>query len=913
LATVTELRDNGATVTNVATPIIEPLAAQEVFGGKLRRFGDHYNTSPNSHLYRFLVALCGEAGAGSLKKELLLPKLFERLESTQYLNLDRLYGDALALPRLSAEVYSVDPENQSLTQAQWDDVHAKDAAYRERCLTWMRAILAGPTVEGLKLAGQAATGVECDVFEQYKYLDNTGVTNIGQFNSRNEFIIIPRTPTITEQDRRRIARLVDQLKPTGTLHTVFLGNDLRTAKSVRASSATSNRFYIKKLVTGRTDVTWPPIDTSQGLWIVGGTQTEAPTFAFMDRQEMVTFITITSSSASSEHVGLFNEAQRQLFANLTRNTDEFLYFSADRAQAKNIAPLNIQQGWVNTSAGEAHDTIVANLHYPLYYFTLEGLQPEQDDTPDTFWSSVEKLAPATDYLILNLGSARPINFITWEMTAKPFDFVIEYDDGAGNWKPVVDDGRNTYSLAMPYIASAENPWTYFEYHFKQVTSARIRITFTRRTDSWPLPSSTPFPYSVDIRGLRVMNLITSASDFITDTGTDILGNTYTTQLSQYTPDLTTDGLPTYWQSQPNPTKNAVEALYFDLRITPHTGTQAFLDGITMEDLDNRSQQDVELYYSDGQVIDEVFVDPVFPGANMKFYYSNDDYPSWDDKLWSPVPRDYILRKGYHALPSPQKVKYFKVEFSNLPAIPYQPVEYPSMPKVRYRQFPTWVTDYFSNVYPTQPIPNGLTQIETLNYEPLDLFQKVDDRMGQTFEQMRDELEQDHDPEIATQIEELLAMQVDPTPQRQIESDIQYNSTVMWQKDLLSQVDSTRALGRVATRPRLGIDDTGFNSELGLPAYTPPLQQSVRDLTNVALDKMIPPMWFPRMCRHGYKILEGSIDSKVAFYVGIRSVQFYRRNYNVLSDEPVYIETLDDTAHTASNDFTQGEFAYYIGN
>lgn len=1301
MASVTELRDNGSEVTNVATPIVEPLAAQEIFGNKLGRFGDHYNTSPNSHLYRYLVALCGEAGAGSLKKELLLPRLYQSLQSTQYLNLDRLYGDTLALPRLSSEVYSLDPENQTLTATQWDEVRAKDAEYRERCLTWMRAILEGPTPRGLELAGEAATGVECDVVEQYAYLDalqanqpqitnlttaDTGAggavtitfahvtsnvnnrclfvavsaagshsvssityngvgltlvkaenpvgrmvelwrlinppngsfnvvvtynssavgvataltfsnvhqttptgtarstsvvgndlslkdqftiipSNIGEFvidafyisnlvthssynqfvisdhlvgashflsiggraaaypatavqwplvnagittswsglgvaikpatlpvmtgvgvtSSRREFVIIPREPTITESERRRIVRLVDQLKPTDTIATINLGNDLRNARQVRNVASSSNKFLVKKLVTGRTDIVWPPIDPNAGYWIQSGVAVEAPTFAFMDRQESVTHITINTVTASSEHMGRHSLHQRSLFANLAKLRDADHYFQAGHARAKSIAPLNIQQGWVNTSRGEAHDTIVANIHYPIGYFALEGINAKQEDVPDQFWSSVEKDAGQNDSLILDFGTSRPANFLTFELTPKPFDFVIEYDDGSGNWLPVIGKDTNRYSLSMLYMPSMENPWAYFDHHFEKVVTQRIRITFTRRGEAWPLPSSVAFPFSVDIRGLRCMNVIADVNDHTPDVGTDILGNSFATAVIEHTPDAVlpinlvknpraeqntnqwtayylsgtglalnrvtgdaptdvfnatnsatafeitgaptssallfysdasqavpvfagetlnlsayvkrvtanvttisvnarlfdvngvyfnevaipsasaTTGLDawqrlsgsyvvpantgfvavevlvntntstttarisgvqitkgatlynyidptplTYWQSQPNPTKNAVEALYFDLRLSAQPGTMDLLDTLSMDDLEGRTQSDVELYYVNGQIVDEIFVDPVYPGSNMQFYYSFDDEGDWDEKLWIPIPRNYICKKGYHSLPSPQVVRYFKIEFSNLPALPYQPVEYPTMPQVTYREFPTWVVEFFNSTVPVELPPTSLEQIEKIIYEPLDLFKKIDDRMGVSFEQMRQDIEKDHTPEIKSQIEQLLGMQIDQTPQTAIESNINYNSVVMWQRDLMMQLDPTHAAARKVTEPRVGQTDTGFNAELGLPAYIPPLQQSVNDLTETAIDKLLPAMWFPRLCRHGYKIVQGSLDSKIAYSVAIRQVAFHRRNYLLANDEPVYIETLDDSVHILNNDFAIGDSAYFIG-
>jgi hypothetical protein len=72
---------------------------------------------------------------------------------------------------------------------------------------------------------------------------------------------------------------------------------------------------------------------------------------------------------------------------------------------------------------------------------------------------------------------------------------------------------------------------------------------------------------------------------------------------------------------------------------------------------------------------------------MHFYYSNDDTPIWDNKVWTPIAEQYKLRRGFHALPSPTKLKYFKIEFTNLIPMPYQFVEYPDM-TIKFRRYPT---------------------------------------------------------------------------------------------------------------------------------------------------------------------------------------------------------------------------------
>ena len=150
-----------------------------------------------------------------------------------------------------------------------------------------------------------------------------------------------------------------------------------------------------------------------------------------------------------------------------------------------------------------------------------------------------------------------------------------------------------------------------------------------------------------------------------------------------------------------------------------------------------------------------------------------------------------------------------------------------------------------------------------------------------------------------------------TGQTETEKQIRFYSPVMWQTDLLQQLDSSRALSRVATALRDGFIDTGWNAEQGLPIETPSGLQSAPDLSPVISEKKKPIMWFSRRCRHGYKKVRGYFTNKVCYYAAIRSVQFYRRDFQVEVDEPVYIETLEDDMHTELNEFVQADWRYVV--
>ena len=347
MATVADVRLSGTTLDVLKRPIYEPINAPVPLEGVLGRFssGD-YNLTFNSVLFKFLLGLAGENGAGSNNKLLLLTKLQSLLQSTHFNDLDKFYGNVIGLSRLPSETYTQNPYTEALTAEEWDIVISADASYRHRCLMWVRAIMKGGSPEGMALAGLAASGVECDIVEQYRYLDDNTNPNLGKTSSRNEFIIVPRTPSLDLATERSIMRQVDKLRPTNTLPTIYSQPTTKVAVTPRAVSATSTGYQVQRFVTGRSDIQWPSLDPSKGYWITT-TEQEAPSFAFMEAQETTIFITINTATSSSSHIGVFNSTQQSLFPVLAENTDPLFTFSASRSYAPSYAPIQVSSPWAN--------------------------------------------------------------------------------------------------------------------------------------------------------------------------------------------------------------------------------------------------------------------------------------------------------------------------------------------------------------------------------------------------------------------------------------------------------------------------------------------------------------------------------------------------------------------------------------
>lgn len=354
MPTLQQISNNGLTLNLPIRPINAGVNAPGLLANNLGRFGENYDLSTGSNLFKLLLALCGEAGTGSLKKNLLYPKLQQGLNSTHFTDLDRLYGSPLGLPRLPEEMYTQDPRNQALTQDQWDVIISADAQYRSRCLMWMRAIIAGSSPAGIALAGEAALGVRCSVLERYQYLENlnsdqpVSMQNIGRTNSPNEFIVIPEVLTTTQAEQRAAAQLLDRLRPMNSIPSVLPGAPTTSTISITGVVASSESFYVQRFVTGNSNINWPAVNLDEGLWITT-TQREAPTFAFMGGQESLTVIKVVNVETSSEHIGDFNSNEKQLFGVLNQSIPPFFTFSAANSYSGGYTPIQMNVPWTASS------------------------------------------------------------------------------------------------------------------------------------------------------------------------------------------------------------------------------------------------------------------------------------------------------------------------------------------------------------------------------------------------------------------------------------------------------------------------------------------------------------------------------------------------------------------------------------
>ena len=212
---------------------------------------DVFITDSTSLIYKILDACCGDSGIGLLIKEIFLARAGAALETIYFNDLDYIFSNLHFLARTPSEQYSYDPMRDMLNSNQWDEVRQKDAWYRARVKDFFAACSLGGTPAGIKKCIQAAVSVDCDIYENYRYIDNFGLTSsLGRTSARNEVTIVVHKDSLRPEELRLCRDMLRKIMPLDSIVTINT-NGLGVATPVPVSAAASDSEYyeVQKVIT----------------------------------------------------------------------------------------------------------------------------------------------------------------------------------------------------------------------------------------------------------------------------------------------------------------------------------------------------------------------------------------------------------------------------------------------------------------------------------------------------------------------------------------------------------------------------------------------------------------------------------------------------------------------------------------
>jgi hypothetical protein len=346
-------------------------------------------------------------------------------------------------------------------------------------------------------------------------------TEVGGFDAQDS------SDSISPRDQHYLQEALGRIKPMTAIVTYGSSPGLQRRQNWNTIFASSRNKEVQRYVTGKQGVSWP-IHRSD-FWIREGVEKESQRifddlhYHYQGFHNVISVIGYTEEALNdplyntndwltvnnkyrSEHIGVFSRFQQFLFNVLATNEKREAAWSAPKLLADYAEPLTIRS---TSGGGDTPQYQYINGIYPLEYQSLPNVS--QIKYPgEQFWASLERDA-GTDYIELNLGAPKPINYLSFEITRKPFDISVDYDvlgmGEARDFRPIdVDTG----DLAISFDSKQQNPWQRIELRFTSSINSMIftkfvRIGFTRRAASAPFLSAdgTVVPHSIECRNLRI--------------------------------------------------------------------------------------------------------------------------------------------------------------------------------------------------------------------------------------------------------------------------------------------------------------------------------------------------------------------------------------------------------------------------
>lgn len=297
-----QLSTNGPQISSGTVTVTDPIVPDKLVMDRLGHMDPEiYDLRDTSHLVKLLKVLLGASGAGGLRKQMAVARMQNAFNGMHFLDLDRFYGALFGIQRTQTELqpdFTFDPYSDAASSDDWDDLHSRDASYRNRLVKFAKAIPWGASIMGIKSMAEALTNIECDIYEAWDWVDeqNEGVmnnssliytwnymqNNVGTWGAmekrtwaewggstqlfvgrtgqktRSDWVIHPKRPLSTDEQYELI-RVLSVFKPAGTQFTVNnAGLNISIPMEIRNVAASSEFWEITRDVVVNPNLSYNP-------------------------------------------------------------------------------------------------------------------------------------------------------------------------------------------------------------------------------------------------------------------------------------------------------------------------------------------------------------------------------------------------------------------------------------------------------------------------------------------------------------------------------------------------------------------------------------------------------------------------------------------------------------------------------
>ena len=210
------------------------------------------------------------------------------------------------------------------------------------------------------------------------------------------------------------------------------------------------------------------------------------------------------------------------------------------------------------------------------------------------WFSQTRVSgdPTVEVITTSFRLPLSVSEISVEILRMPCVVEFWYQDRSNVWKPVLDTQR----IPVSVMVAKSNTKSWYKHAVRCYPIVAKQMQFRLRRS--PDPDLADIPYPVGMKNTLIRrNVYDRAQGGAFEDYVDIMGNVVSRYIKDW--DATRavdDNFTTFWRSAPLPDPAAVASLYLDVR-SPTGGPQ---------------------------VVDKVYLDPVYTGQMLNLYHSSDD-------------------------------------------------------------------------------------------------------------------------------------------------------------------------------------------------------------------------------------------------------------------------------------------------
>jgi hypothetical protein len=220
--------------------------------------------------------------------------------------------------------------------------------------------------------------------------------------------------------------------------------------------------------------------------------------------------------------------------------------------------------------------------------------PEKADSSVREWFSQTRNSTdaTTEVVTTTFELPLSVSEMSLEILRMPCTVEVWYQDRSNNWRPVLDMQRDPLSVSVSM--SETKSWFKYVSRCYPIVAKQLQFRLTRVADA--ALYATPFP--VGLRNCLIRrNVYDRSSGGAFEDQVDVMGNIITRYIKDWDASKAVDdAYTTFWKSAPIPDPAGVASLFLDVRSASGAA----------------------------QVVDKVYLDPVYTGQHLNLYYSNDD-------------------------------------------------------------------------------------------------------------------------------------------------------------------------------------------------------------------------------------------------------------------------------------------------